>query len=50
LEPTVASYYWSATTFATLPLSAWFVDFYEGGVFNGGKGFNFYVRAVRTGS
>jgi hypothetical protein len=45
--PTVAStYYWSATTFATFPPTAWFVNFYGGDV-GGNVTENLYaVRAV----
>jgi hypothetical protein len=50
LGPTVALYYWSATTFGTRPNLAWLVDFRFGFVYNGGKGPGAaYVRAVRSG-
>ena len=48
--PTVAGSYWSATTDATDPNSAWLVNFADGLVGNSDKGFNHYVRAVRAGS
>ena len=47
--PTVAVGYWSATTNAANPGFAWSVGFGNGGVFNDGKDFTYYVRAVRTG-
>jgi len=47
--PTVASAFWSATTDATNPLSAWFVYFHQGFVFYDNKTGGFYVRAVRAG-
>jgi hypothetical protein len=47
--PTFAYYYWSATTYATLPNNAWVVSFDVGKLDNSGfKGFVAYVRAVRT--
>lgn len=46
----VANDYWSATTFATFPDGAWFVNFFSGYVYFDNKGFVLYVRAVRTGS
>jgi hypothetical protein len=48
--PTVADYYWSATTFATDTLYAWLVAFAGGDVGSGSKGTFNYVRAVRAGS
>jgi len=48
-EPTVAGGYWSATTDATLPGSAWLVRFFDGNVTNGSKDIDTYVRAVRAG-
>jgi hypothetical protein len=47
--PTVAGFYWSATTDATFPLGAWGGDFLNSGVGFVNKGGSFYVRAVRTG-
>ena len=46
---TVASYYWSATTFANYPDGAWFVNFYYGNDDYYYKSNNYYVRAVRGG-
>jgi hypothetical protein len=48
--PTVADVYWSATTDATDPPSAWIVYFFDGIVGPNFKGSDNYVRAVRTGS
>jgi len=48
---TVSSGYWSSTTYTDVPLDAWFVDFYSGGV-NVDVKSNYaygYVRAVRGG-
>ena len=47
--PTVASFYWSATTNALNPFFSWFVGFDFGNIFNDIKGSNGHVRAVRTG-
>ena len=47
--PTAASFYWSATTFADFPVSAWLVYFANGDVGYAGKNLTLYVRAVRTG-
>jgi len=47
--PTVARAYWSATTNATLPDSAWFVYLSTGNVGFDDKNLSFYVRAVRAG-
>ena len=47
--PTVADYYWSATTGATSPFSAWSVFFIDGLVVNYFKDDGYYVRAVRAG-
>jgi len=47
--PTVANFYWSATTKAETPDLAWGVYFNTGYVDVISKGTNFYVRAVRTG-
>ena len=47
--PTAASFYWSSTTVASFPGSAWFVDFSDGGVGGGGTSGIVHVRAVRGG-
>lgn len=47
--PTQADDYWSATTSAGGPGSAWFVDFFAGDVLFNFKAFIDYVRAVRGG-
>jgi cysteine-rich repeat protein len=47
--PTQSFYYWSATSDVPLPTYAWFVYFYNGGVYYDFKSFNYYVRAVRVG-
>ena len=48
--PTVAGFYWSATTGAALPNTAWLVNFYDGSVLGFySKTFDFAVRAVRAG-
>jgi len=47
--PTAASVYWSATTYATDPIYAWYVDFFGGNVGNGFKSSDGAGRAVRTG-
>ena len=47
---TVSSYYWSSTTYAVYPSSAWYVSFHNGNVSYLGKTFSYYVRAVRGGS
>lgn len=47
--PTQAFHYWSATTDSSSSLLAWFVDFFNGGVFDNGKPNLDYVRAVRGG-
>jgi hypothetical protein len=47
--PTVAGYYWSATTLAHSPGFAWFVYFGNGVVLDGSKVSGYYVRAVRAG-
>ena len=43
-------YYWSSTTDAGSPDSAWSVDFGLGAVAYWGKAYGFFVRAVRGGS
>jgi len=47
---TVSSYYWSSSSYANGPQFAWFVGFFDGGVFVGFKTNGIYVRAVRAGS
>ena len=49
-DPTAASFYWSSTTSAFGPSSAWGVGFDFGFVFATGKSFAGHVRAVRGGS
>jgi hypothetical protein len=44
-----ASGYWSSTTYASNPSSAWNVDFYAGSVYNYNKVNNYYVRCVCGG-
>jgi hypothetical protein len=46
---TGASYYWSSTTVAGFPGSAWFVGFYSGYVYGSDKYGDYYVRCVRGG-
>ncbi len=47
--PTASSDYWSATTYATFPDSAWIVNFDFGYVGGDGKTVGQHVRAVRGG-
>jgi len=48
--PTQPTFYWSATTFASFPGTAWFVTFPDGLVTsNDNKTDSLYVRAVRSG-
>ncbi len=47
--PTQASFYWSSTTNASVPVNAWIVHFDSGIVSNGGKDFIVYARGVRGG-
>jgi hypothetical protein len=47
--PTVADWYWSATTYGDTPSNAWLLDFGNGYVSYAGKNFAYYVRAVRGG-
>ena len=49
LGPMQADGYWSATTFARNASRAWIVDFSSGGLAEGGKDLDFFVRAVRGG-
>ena len=49
LGPTQADGYWSATTFTRNATRAWLVDFSSGGIAEGDKALNFFVRAVRGG-
>jgi YD repeat-containing protein len=46
---TVASVFWSSTTYAGSTGYAWYVDFYGGGVGSYNKSYYNYVRAVRGG-
>jgi len=46
---TVSSYYWSSTTYAFDPGDAWNVYFLDGRIFDDGKSYDDYVRAVRSG-
>ncbi|MEW6260157.1 MAG: DUF1566 domain-containing protein [Thermodesulfobacteriota bacterium] len=46
---TVASGYWSSTTYAYYPDVAWIVYFSDGGGGSNGKDNDYYVRAVRGG-
>jgi hypothetical protein len=48
-SPTTADNYWSSTTFAFNPSSAWFVIFEGGHVFIFDKNMSLRVRAVRGG-
>lgn len=47
---TAASFYWSSTTFAGFPNSAWVADFNFGNVGLVNLSGTFHVRAVRGGS
>jgi hypothetical protein len=48
---TQSGYYWSATSYQTSPSYAWYVSFYDGGVYANFKPSDFpYVRGVRGGS
>jgi len=46
---TVAGFYWSSTTFLSIPANTWVVDFSLGGEAVGTKSFTDWVRAVRGG-
>jgi hypothetical protein len=46
---TAASFYWSSSTDAIFPSSAWGVRFGFGDVIGDDKSNNFFVRAVRGG-
>ena len=48
--PTVAGYYWSASTLSAGPGNAWSVGFDDGLVYNLVKSFGLWVRGVRPGS
>jgi hypothetical protein len=48
--PTIASVYWSSTTYSGTPGRAWSVYFYDGIPFTDLKTLTFYVRAVRGDS
>src|SRR5262249_55002678 len=48
--PTVAAYYWSATSYASAPIFVWDVNFISGRAeFSSNKSQETYVRAVRAG-
>jgi len=49
--PTQSNFYWTATTYAGRPSTAWDVDFRTGGglLIDFNKLFTYYVRAVRSG-
>jgi hypothetical protein len=42
-----SGWYWSSSTYVSLPSYAWFVGFYDGLVFSGDKDYGGFVRAVR---
>ncbi len=46
---TVGSYYWTSSPYAYNGNYAWIVRFDYGGSGNDGKGYNYYVRVVRSG-
>jgi hypothetical protein len=46
---TVSGYYWSSSTYAYYPGSAWYVYFHDGDVHALNESGNYYVRAVRAG-
>jgi hypothetical protein len=47
---TASSEYWSSTSYAFSPTTAWFVSFFGGYVDFDGKAYLYHVRAVRGGS
>jgi len=47
--PTVAAYFWSASTYSDDPTYAWIVDFSDGFSNGGTKTFGIYARLVRSG-
>ena len=47
--PTVAAYFWSASTYSDDPTYAWIVDFSDGFSNGGTKTFGIYARLVRGG-
>jgi Protein of unknown function (DUF1566) len=47
--PTQASNYWSSSSLAGLPTSAWYVSFTVGKIFNVSKAADNFARAVRGG-
>ena len=48
-ENIASSYYWSSTTYEDYHEYAWVVSFYDGYVYRGSKGNDYYVRCVRDG-
>lgn len=48
-DPIAASFYWSSTTDADVPSTAWLVGFVNGGDGVGAKSDLLFVRAVRGG-
>ncbi len=46
---TVASYYWSSTTFSYTTYYAWYIDFKDGPNYRNSKSLDYHVRAVRGG-
>jgi hypothetical protein len=42
-----SGWYWSSSTYVVYPSLAWYIYFGDGGVYGGGKGNGYYVRAVR---
>lgn len=44
-----SGWYWSSTSIAYLPDGAWYVAFDDGHVYGDDKGYDYYVRAVRSG-
>ena len=49
-QHTSSNYYWSSTTYEYYHEDAWNVNFYYGGVYDGTKGNDLYVRCVRDGN
>lgn len=43
-----SNFYWSSSTYAQSTNDAWFVDFYNGSVYDNIKTLNYYVRCVRN--
>ena len=46
---TVASYYWSTSTFVPTTTVAWFIDFNDGSLIGFNKANSYYVRCVASG-